>query len=188
MMSIRQRMDADLEEYIKRFNEESLKVFDQQGTVAFTALMSGIYPSSRFKLKLAESEASTFSEATNLTEKFIQASDICKTHEEQAFNKRKADYSARTDTPRDVPQTERDKKPRLYDNAYNPRYNLNRREIYLDIKEKYTLTKPTPIRIFVNRRDKKFWCQYHHNCGHTTRDCRELKRALDKLSDEGKLC
>lgn len=64
-------MDEDMAEYIKRFNEEYLKVSDLQDSVAFTALMSGLYPSSKFKLKLAENEASTFSESMNLVQKFI---------------------------------------------------------------------------------------------------------------------
>ncbi|XP_010667183.1 uncharacterized protein LOC104884258 [Beta vulgaris subsp. vulgaris] len=170
-MSIRQRREEDLANYIQRFNVESLKVSDLQDSVAFTALMSGLYPSSRFKLKLAESEASSFSEAMNLAQKFIQASDIYKTHEE----------------PRDVSRKEKDKKPRLENHWNDPRYNLNQREIYVDIKGKYPLPKPHPIRTSVNKRDKKLWCEFHHDYGHTTRECRELKRALDKLADEGKL-
>ncbi|XP_048493005.1 uncharacterized protein LOC125493583 [Beta vulgaris subsp. vulgaris] len=177
-MSIRQRREEDLAEYIKRFNEESLKVSDLQDSVAFTALMSGLYPSSSFKLKLAENEASLFSEAMNLAQKFIQASNICKTHEEPSFGKRKHEYT---------PRREKDIKPRLENHWNDPRYNLNQREIYLDIKGKYPLPKPNPIRTSACKRDQGLWCEFHHDCGHTTRECRELKRALDKLADEGKL-
>lgn len=120
-------MDEDVEEYMKRFNKESLKVFDLQDSVAFTTLMSGLYPTSRFKLKLAESKASTFSEAMNLAQKSIQASNISKIHEELSFSKRKHDYVTRADTPRDVPCKKRYKRPHLDDNGYDPRYNLNRR-------------------------------------------------------------
>lgn len=31
------------------------------------------------------------------------------------------------------------------------------------------------------------WCEYHRECDHTTKDCRELKKALDHLADQGKL-
>ncbi|XP_048502807.1 uncharacterized protein LOC125498614 [Beta vulgaris subsp. vulgaris] len=41
-------------------------------------------------------------------------------------------------------------------------------------------TGMTPVRTSVNKRDKRLWCEFHHDCGQTTRDCRELKR-------EGKL-
>ncbi|XP_010678148.1 uncharacterized protein LOC104893712 [Beta vulgaris subsp. vulgaris] len=186
LMSIRHGREEDLADYIKRFNEEPLKVSDLQDHVEFTTLMSGFYPSSRFKLKLAESEASPFSEAMNFAPKFIQASGICKTHEGPSSVKRKHEYVPRADNPRDVPQKEKDKKPRLEDNGNDPRYNLNRWEIYLDIKGKYPLPKPNPIRTSLNKRGKRLWCEYHHDCGHTTRDCRELKIALDKLADEEK--
>ncbi|XP_010681931.1 uncharacterized protein LOC104896836 [Beta vulgaris subsp. vulgaris] len=155
LMSIRQRREEDLADYIKRFNEESLKVSDLQNSVAFTALMSGLYPSSRFTLKLAESEASSFSEAMNLAQKFIQASDISKMHEEPSSGKKKHEYTPRADNPRDVPRKEKDKKPRLENHWNDPQYNLNQREIYLDIKGKYPLPKPNPIRTSASKRDKR---------------------------------
>lgn len=37
------------------------------------------------------------------------------------------------------------------------------------------------------QRNKKLWCEYHREYEHVTRNCRELKRALDKLAEEGKL-
>ena len=153
LMSIRQHRDDDLAEYIKRFNEGSLKVSDLQVSVAFTELMSGIYPSSRFKLKVAERETSPFSEAMNLTQRFIQAFDIFKMHEVRI---KESTSMLLERTP----------------------LGTSLKKIYLDIKEKYTLPKPNPIKIVVNRRDKRLWCEYHHDYGHTTRDCRELKRAL----------
>lgn len=53
--------------------------------------------------------------------------------------------------------------------------------------EKFTLPKPNPIKTYVSLRDKKLWHEYHHDCGRTTRDYQEKKRALDKLANEGKL-
>ena len=50
------------------------------------------------------------------------------------------------------------------------RYNADRREIYMDIKNKAILPKPNPINRPIEQRN-----------------CRELKRALDQLADEGKL-
>ncbi|XP_010666517.1 uncharacterized protein LOC104883667 [Beta vulgaris subsp. vulgaris] len=123
LMSIRQRREEDLADYIKRFNKESLKVSNLQDNVAFIALMSGLYPSSRFKIKLTESEASLFSEAMNLAQKFIQASDIGKTHEEPSSGKRNHEYTPRADNPRDVPRKEKYKKPRLENNWNNPWYD-----------------------------------------------------------------
>lgn len=75
----------------------------------------------------------------------------------------------------------------MSDNGDDPRYNRNRREIYLDIQEKDMLLIPPPVRTPEERRNRKLWCEYHKECGHTTKDCRELKKALDKLADQGKI-
>uniref|UniRef100_A0A803N0I4 BED-type domain-containing protein n=1 Tax=Chenopodium quinoa TaxID=63459 RepID=A0A803N0I4_CHEQI len=60
-------------------------------------------------------------------------------------------------------------------------------KIYLDIKEKNMLPRPLVVRTPEEKRDKRLWCEYHRECGHTTKNCRELKKALDQLADEGKL-
>ncbi|XP_021737589.1 uncharacterized protein LOC110704120 [Chenopodium quinoa] len=39
----------------------------------------------------------------------------------------------------------------------------------------------------IKQRNKKLWCEYHKECGHTTHNCRELKKALNKLAEEGKI-
>lgn len=101
LMSIRQQRNEDLSDYIKKVYEESLKVSDLKDSVAFNTLMWGLNASSNFKLKLDESEVSTFCEAMCLAQNFIQASNICKIHEE--LKKRKNDHPTREDTLRDVP-------------------------------------------------------------------------------------
>lgn len=87
LMSIKQQEHESLADYIKRFNEESLKISDHQDGVAFTALMSGLWPG-MFRWSLAENEVTTFMEAMSRAQKFIQASDICK-HVEEKSKKRK---------------------------------------------------------------------------------------------------
>lgn len=57
----------------------------------------------------------------------------------------------------------------------------------MDIKETIPLPKPTPVKTSQYRRNKNLWCEYHKDCGHTTRDCRELKKHLNRAADEGKI-
>uniref|UniRef100_A0A803KUF2 Uncharacterized protein n=1 Tax=Chenopodium quinoa TaxID=63459 RepID=A0A803KUF2_CHEQI len=49
------------------------------------------------------------------------------------------------------------------------------------------LSRPPVVRTPEEKRDKRLWCEYHRECGHTTKNCKELKKALDQLADEGKL-
>ena len=76
-MSVRQESNESLSDYIKRFNEESLRVSDIQDRVTFTALMSGLLPG-KFCWSLVENEVTMITEAMIRAQKFIQASDICK--------------------------------------------------------------------------------------------------------------
>ncbi|XP_048493937.1 uncharacterized protein LOC125494423 [Beta vulgaris subsp. vulgaris] len=182
LMGVKQEKNESLADYIKRFNEESLKVSDLQDAVAFAALMSGLQPG-RLRWTLAESEVKTFSEAMAKAQRFIQAADICR-HSEEGSKKRKEEGSNR-DQPKQ--QKTGGRSDRFTDHGNDPRFNKNRREIYLDIKHKSMLPNPPPIRTSAYRRDKSQWCEYHRECGHTTKDCRELKKGLDNLADQGKL-
>ncbi|XP_057248918.1 uncharacterized protein LOC130590483 [Beta vulgaris subsp. vulgaris] len=87
LMSIKQQEHESLADYIRRFNEESLKISDLQVGVPFTALMSGLWPG-KFRWSLAENEVTTFTEAMSRAQKFIQASDICKPVGEKAKKKK----------------------------------------------------------------------------------------------------
>ncbi|XP_010667440.3 uncharacterized protein LOC104884486 [Beta vulgaris subsp. vulgaris] len=183
LMGVKQEKNESLADYIKRFNEESLKVFDLQDEVAFAALMSGLQPPGRLRWTLAESEVKTFSEAMTKAQRFIQAADICR-HSQDGGKKRKEEG-----IHRDQPKQQKigGRSDRFTDHGNDPRFNRNRREIYLDIKKKSMLPHPPPIRTSAYRRDKSQCCEYHRECGHTTKDCRELKKGLDNLVDQGKL-
>ncbi|XP_057247514.1 uncharacterized protein LOC130589900 [Beta vulgaris subsp. vulgaris] len=93
LMRVKQEKNESLADYIKRFNEESLKVSDLQDAVAFAALMSGLQPG-RLRWTLAESEVKTFSEAMAKAQRFIQAADVCR-HSEEGSKKRKEEGSNR---------------------------------------------------------------------------------------------
>lgn len=128
-------------------------MFNLQDSVAFPALMLGLYPSIRFKMKLAESKASTLFETIHIAQKFHTG--VRHLQDPWGAAQEKNDHLTRADTSRDAPRRDRDKKPRTDDDVYNPRYNINRREIYLDIKEKPILLKPPPIKKSISMRNKK---------------------------------
>ena len=91
LMSIKQQEHKSLTEYIKRFNEESLKITDLQDGVTYTALISRLYPD-KFRWSLMENEVTIFTKVVSQTQKFIQASDICKPVIEKS-KKRKEEIS-----------------------------------------------------------------------------------------------
>ena len=139
-MYIKQHEHESLTDYIKRFSEELLKIFDLQDGVAFTALMSELWLG-KFRWSLVENEVTTFTKAMSRAQKFIKALDICKPVGEKS-KKRKEE----------IPYRESNKSAknnqqlllRAADNGNDPRFNRNRHEIYLDLKHKSVLPIPPP--------------------------------------------
>ena len=181
-MGVRQEINESFANYIKRFNEESLKLTNMQDVVAFAALMSRLQPG-RLRWSLAESDVKTFSEAMNKAQRFIQATNICR-HSDDGSKKRKDDGNQNDQLKQ---QKTGGRLDRFSDHGNDSRFSKNRQEIYLDIKDKAWLPKLTPIRTSSFRSDKSLLCEYHKECGHTTKDCRELKKSLDNLAEQGKL-
>ncbi|XP_021718596.1 uncharacterized protein LOC110686295 [Chenopodium quinoa] len=178
LMTVKQGENESLEDYIKRFNIESQLIPDLRDNVAFTALLFRLR-SNKLKFELVHDKVTSFSKAMEGAESIIEATDVCKTPSAKDKGKRKHD---------DNYQENKNRKPRRVEsNDEGLRYNADRRDIYTDIKTKAILPKLNPMNTPIEQRNKKLWCEYHREGGHTTRNCRELKRALDKLADEGKL-
>lgn len=143
--------------------------------------MNCLHPG-RFGFELAMRETLTLADAMRQAQKYIQASEICKNVHDKGSSKRKTE----TSNPKDV-MSDRLKRHRPSNDNHYPHFNLNRREIYLELDEKSILRRPIPIKTSSYRRDKKLWCEYPRECSHTTKDCKELKKSLDKLANKGKL-
>nr|XP_021842393.1 uncharacterized protein LOC110782534 [Spinacia oleracea] len=195
LMAVRQGDNETLRNSVKRFNEEVLKIHNLKDETKFTALLAGLQPDD-FKFELVRSGVSNFEEAMEKAQKHIQAIDVCKISwggERGTRKKQKPSWEEASKSDKKKNGSPDRAQPSLKrpviaeDHGEDPRYNRNRREIYLDLKGKDILPKPPAIRTPEAKRDKSQWCEFHHECGHTTKNCRELKRALDHLADEGKL-
>jgi len=57
----------------------------------------------------------------------------------------------------------------------------------MEIKGSPMLKRPRPIETPINLRNRSKYCDYHEDCGHTTSECRELKKALHEMADRGQL-
>ena len=59
------------------------------------------------------------------------------------------------------------------------------RDIFYAIRD--ALPTPPPTTTASDRRNYNLWCDYHREYGHTLEQCRELKRILHQMAEEGKL-
>jgi len=57
----------------------------------------------------------------------------------------------------------------------------------MEIKGSPMLRQPRPIETPINLRNRNKYCEYHEDCGHTTSECRELKKALYEMANRGQL-
>ncbi|KAK3007992.1 hypothetical protein RJ639_013768 [Escallonia herrerae] len=60
-------------------------------------------------------------------------------------------------------------------------------QILHEIKDKQILEKPEKMRSAPSKRDINLWCRYHNDNGHTTDNCKSLKRAIEALIKRGHL-
>ena len=63
------------------------------------------------------------------------------------------------------------------------RFIRSKKDIFYSVTDQL----PIPPSTSQNRRNMDLWCEYHKEHDHTLSQCRELKKVLDKLADEGKL-
>ena len=73
----------------------------------------------------------------------------------------------------------------LKDRGYDPRFNKNRKDIFYAIRSE--LPQPPQVSTSMNRINMDLWYEYHKEHGRTLAHCRELKKFLDRLVNEGKL-
>ncbi|XP_021759171.1 uncharacterized protein LOC110724082 [Chenopodium quinoa] len=140
LMIVKQGENESLKDYIKRFNTESHIIPDLQDNVAFTALLFGL-KSNKLKFELVHNKVSTFSEAIERAERIIEASEVCKAPVAKNKGKRKHEDNYHENKNRRPRKAESDDE--------GLKYNADRREIYLDIKNKAILLKLNPINTMI---------------------------------------
>ncbi|XP_021839099.1 uncharacterized protein [Spinacia oleracea] len=77
LIAVRQGETENLRNYIKRFNEEVLKIHNLKEKTKFATLLAGLQPDD-FKFKLIVSGVSNLEEAMEKAQMHIQATNICK--------------------------------------------------------------------------------------------------------------
>ncbi|XP_052203996.1 uncharacterized protein LOC127809272 [Diospyros lotus] len=70
--------------------------------------------------------------------------------------------------------------------SYTP-LNASRAEILLALEDKNYLRRPPPLKSPPNTRSKKKYFRFHHDHGHETEDCIQLKEKIQKLINKGYL-
>ena len=214
LLSITQLEGESISSYLKKFHEAVLEVTDLEESVALNALINGM-KAQRLKFQLVESQVKTYAKAMKQCQSYVTTFEICHAHDPKKRRSAKKDpissnhssrnreeHSSRRDRnymPRREPSSDmgpprsrhvyvaegESRSRNLLDGGNDPMFNRNRKDIFFAVRDE--LPTPTPTTTPSDRRNYNLWCDYHKEHGHTLAQCRELKRILHQLADEGKL-
>ncbi|XP_071933287.1 uncharacterized protein [Coffea arabica] len=192
LMTIQQRSEESLREYMVRFNNESLQVRDRDDKVVMAAFINGLRKQKLYT-ELVERPPKSVREMLD-----------------RAHEKANAEEANRL---KSAQERLRDDKRRRGTDQVDARSGLGRKSAYdrpprnrsmggdkpwttltaprarvLAVMEQEGLSRPPrPLGGDKNRRDQGLFCVYHRDVGHDTEDCRHLKKDIEKLIKRGHL-
>ena len=71
--------------------------------------------------------------------------------------------------------------------AIDPQFTTDTEIILIEVKGHPVLRRPPPMTVPPKLQNARKYCEFHDRSGHTTTECRELKKALHELADKGKI-
>ncbi|GAV72592.1 hypothetical protein CFOL_v3_16080 [Cephalotus follicularis] len=204
-----QGKDESLRYYLTRFNKESLAVKDLEPSFALAALNSGLRNNSSFTFSLLKRPATDMADMLKRAERYINA------EEEMAGRKQKTPsfghQEEKREHSRNAPERKEKRKERSDLTKEDLRHKLSRREgssrggapipsyntfaplldtrtrILVVEQDKVPFQWPEKLRIPAENRNVEKYCRYHHDHGHDTEECRQLKNQIEDLIRKGHL-
>ena len=185
-MNIKQRKDETLRSYITRFNKEALLI-DETVMATFTnGLRKG-----KFLFSLYKNDPKTMSDMLYRATKYINAEDALLARKEKP-KKRERQEDIRLDRGRKMARTgegQEDKRSKPSVGKFTSFTPLTAPidQVLMQIKDEGALTFPGKLKGDPNKRSRDKYCRFHHDHGHDTTDCYDLKQQIEALIKQGKL-
>ena len=200
LMSVKQKQGESIRTYVTRFNAAALEVRDLDQSVAMAALKGGLQKNNLL-FSLEKKYPRDFADLLARAERYARAEEAFKLKDEELVRKdRLADEeelgearlhsqtpyeSRRARTPRTRPDKEaRRSPPPGRFRRYAP-LNAPRTQILTEVK--HQLPRPEGLRSPPNKRDRNKYCLYHHDHGHDTEGCIQLRDEIEELVRTGRL-
>ncbi|XP_027173985.1 uncharacterized protein LOC113773546 [Coffea eugenioides] len=191
LMTIQQKPEESLREYMVRLNNESLQVRDRDDKVVMAAFINGLRkqklytelvkrpPKSVREMLDRAHEKANAEEANRLKTYCVLRDDKRRRGADQGDTRpglgRKSAYDC---LPRSRPMGG----DKSWTGLTAPRARV------LAVMEQEGLSRPPrPLVGDKSRRDQGLYCAYHRDVGHDTEDCRHLKKDIEKLIKRGHL-
>ena len=193
LMSVRQGDNEPLEDYTIRFNQEAMQVEDFTDQAAIQAILTGLRPGA-FRWDIAKNTPKTLSGVIEEAQKHVIAEGLTFTDEsryqappEEEEPKLREDGTPNSDRRKVKSEPPPPPHPRRSQfDRYTP-LTIPRRDILYQIQSQNVLKRPKPLKTPFGRKNKNKYCRYHHDHGHDTEDCFELKVEIEALIHRGQL-
>ncbi|GKV05528.1 hypothetical protein SLEP1_g17529 [Rubroshorea leprosula] len=189
---------------MSRFNDAVLEVNSFDQAVGIAAVISSL-KHDRFRDSLIKHAATTFSEVNDRSLKFITAEEYALAQNPPSSKNQNPEW--RDDNPsRKRMRMAQNRGPMLTSptrfgrtNSTPPQqsagkppvnwtpFNLPRSQIFMQIKNKMDLRRPSPMKTTTASRDHTRYCDFHQDHDHTTEQCNSLKSELESLAQKGML-
>ncbi|XP_027155205.1 uncharacterized protein LOC113755392 [Coffea eugenioides] len=192
LMTIQQRPEESLCEYMVRFNNESLQVRDRDDKVVMAAFINGLRKQKLYT-ELVERPPKSVREMLDRAHEKANAEEAnrLKSAQEMQRDDKRRRNADQGDVPCDQGRKNTyDRLPRsrslggdkTWTSLTAPRARV------LTVMEQEGLSwPPRPLAGDKSRRDQSLYCTYHRDVGHDTEDCRHLKKDIEKLIKRGHL-
>ena len=186
LTTIKQGRNESLRAYIKRFNEAMLEVDELNCSNIVDSLINGT-TCGDFMRRLMTKPPRTISAVMSTADVYINAAEMEAWREAGPASKKKEEKPVqgpgqqsngqRRDRPPQPPRRFADFTP----------LNATRSDIFLQIQKDGLLTEPTKLRAPPESRDRRRFCDFHRDHGHTTEECASLKQQIEALIQKGEL-
>ncbi|KAK3002009.1 hypothetical protein RJ639_022183 [Escallonia herrerae] len=171
-----------LKSYYARFNTEKLLIDNLDSGVTFATMARGVRPGTPLCFSLNKRPPEHMADLLDRVEKYLRAEeDSITTTQDEGTSGQKW---------RDRPEgkiLEEPKRSRTTLSKHFTPLTTSREHILNQIKGQDILKWPKPMRMPADRRDAQLYCQFHKDHGHTTEECKVLRREIENLIARGHL-
>ncbi|KAK3039568.1 hypothetical protein RJ639_027712 [Escallonia herrerae] len=171
-----------LKSYYARFNTKKLLIDNLDSGVTFATMARGVRLGTPLRFSLYKRPPEHMADLLDRVEKYLRAEeDSITTTQDEGISGQK-----RRDRPEGkIPEEPKRSRTTLFKH-FTP-LTASREHILNQIKGQDILKWPKPMRMPPDRRDAQLYCQFHKDHGHTTEECKVLRREIENLIARGHL-
>ena len=188
LMNIKQWEDETLRSYITRFNKEAISIDKTDNKILVAAFTNGLRKW-KFLFSLYKNNLKTMLDVLYKATKYMNVEDALLAREEKL---KKRERRTRQDRGRKMARTgkrredRRSKPPTGRFTSFTP-LTAPTDQILMQIKDEGASTFLGKLKGDPSKRSRDKYCRFHHNYGHDTSDCYDLKQQIEALIEQGKL-